>query len=260
VATKSRPVRKVSNNSNDSSKYGRKGAKARAAWLEIPEKAYDPNTKAYCDALWMRVHEEDCPMLLLKDKKKVITLEQADKEGWRIGESGQSGRDRCCFKGYRRKYPEKEFTDDTPGITQIMKSGKLKWHQAGCHRFTISPEHVPMTMGEAMAKTDMDPYVCVHCIERGPNLTTADLEKLKARPVHPSSHPLRAGRRKPSPPIRCLRNRRLTFSSRRRWPRISASRKRPMSIPWRPWKNSWVGGFSSRELAELLPGLPGHRR
>jgi hypothetical protein len=182
---KKQTSKKSDNNSTDSSKYGRKGAKARAAWLEIPEKAYDPNTKAYCDALWMRVHEEDCPMLLLKDKKKVITLEQADKEGWRIGESGQSGRDRCCFKGYRRKYPEKEFTDDTPGITQIMKSGKLKWHQAGCHRFTISPDNVPMTMGEAMAKTDMDPYVCVHCIERGPNLTTADLEKLKARPVAP---------------------------------------------------------------------------
>jgi hypothetical protein len=56
------------------SKYGRKGAKARKAWLEIPEKQYDPDTKAYCDALWMRVHEENCPMLVLKDRKKVITL------------------------------------------------------------------------------------------------------------------------------------------------------------------------------------------
>jgi hypothetical protein len=140
---KKQTSKKSDNNSTDYGKYGRKGAKARKAWLEIPEKAYDPNTKAYCDALWMRVHEEDCPMLVLKDKKKVITLEQADKEGWRIGESGQSGRDRCCFKGYRRKYPEKEFTDDTPGITQIMKSGKLKWHQAGCHRFTISPDMSP---------------------------------------------------------------------------------------------------------------------
>jgi hypothetical protein len=103
-----------SNKSNDYGKYGRKGAKARKAWLEIPEKEYDPNTKAYCDALWMRVHEEDCPMLVLKDKKKVITLEQADKEGWRIGESGQSGRERCCFKGYRRNHPEKEFTMTLP--------------------------------------------------------------------------------------------------------------------------------------------------
>jgi len=170
-------------------KYGRKGAKARKAWLNYPEKEYAPDTKAYCDALWMRVHEEDCPMLLLKDKKKVITLEQADKEGWRIGESGQSGRERCCFQGYRRQHPEKEFTDDTPGITQIMKSERLKWHQAGCHRFNVSPEHVPMTMGEAMAKTDLDPYVCVHCIERGPNLTTVDMEALKNRPTPPEFTP-----------------------------------------------------------------------
>jgi len=169
--------------SKDRRKYGRKGAKARAAWLKIPEKEYDPNTKAYCDALWMRVHESDCPMLVLKDQKKVITLTQADKEGWRIGESGQSGRSRCCFKGYRRKHPEKEFTDETLGITQIMKSGKLKWHQAGCHRFTVSPEHVPMTMGEAMSKTDMNPYVCIHCIERGPGFGMPDFEALKKRPA-----------------------------------------------------------------------------
>jgi hypothetical protein len=48
-----------------------------------------------------------------------------------------------------------------------MKSDRLKWHQAGCHRFTISPKHVPMTMGEAMAKTELNPYVCEHCIEGG---------------------------------------------------------------------------------------------
>jgi len=173
----------------DYSKYGRKGAKARKQWLQIPEKAYDPDTKAYCDALWMRVHEEDCPMLVLKEKKKVITLEQADKEGWRIGESGQSGRERCCFEGYRRQYPEKEFEDDTPGITQIMKSGKLKWHQAGCHRFTISPQHVPMTMGEALAKKELQPYVCVHCIERGPGFGVPDLEALKKRPTPPEFTP-----------------------------------------------------------------------
>ncbi|PXA03522.1 hypothetical protein DDZ13_11095 [Coraliomargarita sinensis] len=178
-----------SNKSKDYGKYGRKGAKARAAWLNYPEKEYDPKTKAYCDALWMRVHEESCPMVLLKDKKRVITLEQADKEGWRIGETGQSGRERCCFHGYRRNHPEKEFNQDTPGLTQIMKSGRLKWHQAGCHRFIIKPEHVPMTMGEAMAKTDMNPYVCVHCIERGPNLTTVDLKKLRQRPTAPEFTP-----------------------------------------------------------------------
>ncbi len=185
--------------SPDAGKYGRKGAKARAAWLDFPEKDYDPNTKAYCDALWMRVHEEDCPMLVLKDQKKVITLEQADNEGWRIGESGQSGRDRCCFQGYRRKHPEKEFTDDTPGITQVMKTGKLKWHQAGCHRFQLSPEQVPMTMGEALAKTDMSPYVCEHCIERGPSVTTADMEKLKQMPIAPEFTPPAGWTPKPFP-------------------------------------------------------------
>ena len=122
----------------DYSKYGPEGAKARKAWLLIPEKQYDPNTKVYCDALWMRVHEENCPMLVLKDRKKVITLEQADKEGWRIGESDQSGRTRCCFPGYRRKYPEADIPEDAMGIAQKMESGKIKWHYAGCHRFTVS--------------------------------------------------------------------------------------------------------------------------
>ncbi len=162
----------------DYGKYGRKGTKARKEWLKIPEKAYDPSTPAVCDALWMRVHEESCPELIMKDVKKVITLEQADKEGWRIGETGQSGRSRCCFQGYRRKHPEKEFDDDTLGIVQIMKSGKPKWHQAGCHRFTVSPEHRVMTMKEALALPD-SPYVCEHCIERGPSVTSVDPVKLK---------------------------------------------------------------------------------
>lgn len=160
-------------------KYGRKGAKARKAWLkDFPEKEYDPNTKAYCDALWMRVHEESCPELILKEHKDVITLEQADKEGWRIGESGQSGRTRCCFQGYRRKYPEKEISEDAIGIVQIMKSGKPKWHLAGCHRFSVSPEHEVMTMKEAMNLPN-NPYVCKHCIERGPSVTSVDPVKLK---------------------------------------------------------------------------------
>lgn len=178
----------------DYGKYGRKGAKARKAWLKIPEKHYDPNTKAYCDALFMRVHEENCPMLLLKDKKKVITLEQADKEGWRIGESGQSGRTRCCFKGYRRKYPEKEFTEDTPGVCQYMKNGtRLKWHQAGCHRFSASPNNMIMTQKEAKAFAKEKGlelfYVCEHCLERGPGLTMPDFEALKKRPIPPTFTP-----------------------------------------------------------------------
>jgi hypothetical protein len=175
----------------DYSKYGEKGAAARKEWLLIPEQEYDPNTKAYCDALWMRVHEEDCPMLVLKDRKKVITLEQADKEGWRIGESGQSGRDRCCFKGYRRKYPEADIPEDANGIAQEMGSGKIKWHYAGCHRFTVSPEHLAMTPIEAEAwGAQLEGYyMCEHCIERGPSLTTADMETLRARPAPPTFTP-----------------------------------------------------------------------
>jgi hypothetical protein len=180
-SSKKSEAKKSNDNDKDYGKYGRKGAKARKAWLEYPEKAYAPTTKAYCDALWMRVHEENCPELLLKDKKKVITLEQADKEGWRIGETGQSGRSRCCFQGYRRKYPEKEFTEDTVGIVQKMKSDKLKWHNAGCHRFGVKPEHFRMTQTEAeKAGAELSGfYVCEHCIERGPSLTTADMEAVR---------------------------------------------------------------------------------
>lgn len=175
----------------DYSKYGRKGAKARKKWIKVfPEKDFAPNTKAYCDALWMRVHEEDCPMLVLKDKKKVITLEQADKEGWRIGESGQSGRSRCCFQGYRRQYPEKDFTEDSPGVVQYMKGGtRLKWHQAGCHRFVTSPSNMLMTQKEGKAFAEDNNlelfYVCEHCIERGPGFGIPDFEALKKRPTPP---------------------------------------------------------------------------
>ena len=50
----------------DYSKYGRKGAKARKAWLQTAEKVYDPNTVVYCDALWMRVHAADSPAFLAR--------------------------------------------------------------------------------------------------------------------------------------------------------------------------------------------------
>lgn len=171
----------------DYSKYGRKGEKARRAWLKIPEKQYDPNTVVYCDTLWMRVHEADCPELVLKDKKKTMTLEEADKEGWRIGESGQSGRSRCCLEGYRRKYPEAEITDDTLGVVQIMKRGKPKFHMAGCHRFTVQKDHKIMTKKEAMALPGA--YMCGHCIERGPGFGIPDMEALKKKPSPPEFTP-----------------------------------------------------------------------
>jgi hypothetical protein len=176
-------VSSSSENSIDYDKYGRKGAKARKRWLQTPDQAYAPDTPAYCDALWMRVHEADCPMLVLENRKRVITLEQADREGWRIGESGQSGRDRCCFEGYRRKHPEKRIPDDARGLVQTLGDGALKWHLAGCHRFVVDPHHVPMTKSEAL---DAGAFVCEHCIERGPSLTTIDMEALRAMPEPPT--------------------------------------------------------------------------
>jgi hypothetical protein len=170
----------------DYSKYGRKGAKARKAWLQHPEKQYDPQTIVYCDALWMRVHAADSPALILKDRKKTMTLEQADREGWRIGESGQSGRERSSLQGYRRKHPEKLIPDDAMGVVQTMKSGKLKWQLAGCHRFVVSPNHIPMTKKQAL---DKGAYVCVHCIERGPSLTTVDMDALRKLPTPPEFTP-----------------------------------------------------------------------
>jgi hypothetical protein len=181
----------------DFSIFGRKGGRARKARLKIPAKHYDPNTKAYCDALWMRVHEEGCPMLILKEKKKVITLEAADKAGWRIGESGQSGRDNCCFIGYRQKYPLKDIPEDAPGLVQKLKSGRIKWQLAGCHRFVVSSENVPMTQREAKKA---GAYVCSHCIERGPSLTAISVENLKKMPTAPGFTPPEGWTPKPFSP------------------------------------------------------------
>jgi len=140
---------------------------------------YGPNTKVYCDALWMRVHAEDCPALILKEKKKTMTLEEADKAGWRIGESGQSGRDHCCLQGYRRKYPKTKIPEDSSGIVHVLKSGVLKWHLVGCHRFTPMSDHRRMTLKEAKEAKCL---ICPHCIERGPSLTTISDEELKKLP------------------------------------------------------------------------------
>jgi hypothetical protein len=46
-----------------------------------------------------------------------------------------------------------------------------------------------MTMGEAMAKTELNPYVCEHCIERGPGFGVPDMEALRKRPVPPEFSP-----------------------------------------------------------------------
>ena len=164
----------------DYSRYGRKGGNARKARLKIPEQNYAPDTTVYCDALWMRVHEESCPMLVLKDLKMTMTLEEADKAGWRIGETGQSGREHCCFHGYRRKYAEKDIPEDALGLAQRMKSGKLKWQLAGCHRFQVSSDQAIMTQKEVLETPGG--YVCEHCIERGPSLTSISEEEFAKRP------------------------------------------------------------------------------
>ena len=128
---------------------------------------YAPDTKVYCDALWFRVHAEDCPALILKDEKQTMTLEQADRAGARIGESGQSGRGNCCLTGYERKYPEKKLADDTILCGNLEKRNYK--HVAGCHRYWPDRTHVRRTLKEWVA----DGYtVCPHCIERGPSVAT----------------------------------------------------------------------------------------
>jgi hypothetical protein len=72
-----------------------------------------------------------------------------------------------------------------------MKSGKIKWHYAGCHRFTVSPDHKAMTPKEAEAwgAQEAGYYMCIHCIERGPSVTTADMAKVRQMPIAPEFTP-----------------------------------------------------------------------
>lgn len=134
-----------------------------------PAVEFDPDTKVYLEALWLRVHAEDCPRNLLKDKKKTITLEEADKAGYRIGESTFSIRRRsyCCLIGYQRKYPEKTISDDA---IIAGNDSKRNWkHLPGCHRYQPDSSHMRRPMKEWVA----DGYdVCPHCIHRGPSEAT----------------------------------------------------------------------------------------
>ena len=66
----------------------------------------------YVDALWYRVHAADSPDLILKEHKKTMTLAEADKAGYRIGEAGQSGRTVTSFVGYKRKHPVKKIPEN----------------------------------------------------------------------------------------------------------------------------------------------------
>lgn len=150
----------------------RRGGNARKNRLKIPEKHYDPNTTVVVDALWMRVHEENCPSLILKEHKDTMTLEEADKQGYRIGESGQSGRGHCCFKGYRRKYPMAVITGDT--IVSGNDNKRHRRHLAGCHRYWPSKDHKRMPRAEWEAQGY---NFCAHCVERGPSRTTISDEQ-----------------------------------------------------------------------------------
>ncbi len=133
---------------------------------------YDPNTKVYADALWFRVHAEDCPELILKEKKKTMTLEEADKAGYRIGQAGQSGRDHCCLVGYQRKHPEKKFTDET--ILAGNNETRNVKHVVGCHRYWPDKSDRRRSQKEWVA----DGFeVCPHCIERGPSVATVSDEE-----------------------------------------------------------------------------------
>ena len=139
---------------------------------DVPAVEYDPNTKVYADALWLRVHAEDCPSLILKDEKKTMTLEEADKAGYRIGESGQSGRENCCLVGYRRKHPDRKLTDET--ILAGNDEQRNFKHIPGCHRYWPESSHRRRPLKDWVA----DGFkVCPHCIERGPATATVSDEE-----------------------------------------------------------------------------------
>lgn len=139
-------------------------------------KTYAPDTTVYVDALWFRVHAADCTELILKDKKKTMTLEEADKAGARIGESGQSGRVDCCLQGYKRKHPAKKFNDQTL-LAGNNEQRNVK-HIPGCHRYWPDRTHARRTLSEWVA----DGFkVCPHCIERGPSFATVSDEAWNQR-------------------------------------------------------------------------------
>lgn len=141
---------------------------------------FDPNTKVYVDALWLRVHAEDSPDLLMKEHKKTMTLEEADKAGYRIGETGQSGRESTSFIGYKRKYPAREISPDTI-LTGNDQQRNVK-HLLGCHRYWPAKSDLRRTRAEWEA----DGFTtCPHCIERGPSQSTLSDEAWDNLPDYP---------------------------------------------------------------------------
>lgn len=139
---------------------------------EPPSVEYDPKTKVYADALWYRVHAEDSPDLILKEHKKTMTLEEADRAGYRIGESGQSGRTISSFQGYKRKHPAKTLTDDT--ILAGNDEQRNVKHLPGCHRYWPDKSDRRRPLKDWVADGFV---VCPHCIERGPSIATVSDEE-----------------------------------------------------------------------------------
>jgi hypothetical protein len=141
---------------------------------------YDPNTIVYIDALWCRAHAADCPDLILKEHKQTMTLGEADQLGYRIGESGQSGRTDCCLHGYTRQHPLAVIEEDAMGVVQTMSDGDHKYHVHGCHRFTPDLQDHRMTLADARGEKGF--YLCEHCIERGPGFAQMSDEEWNKLP------------------------------------------------------------------------------
>lgn len=145
---------------------GAKSGGGQAAKAKGPVVQYAPAMKVYLEAMWQRVHAEDCPRILQKDMMKTMTLEEADKAGYRIGESTASirGRSYCCLEGYQRKYPELELTDDTT-LAGNDSTRNVK-HIPGCHRYWPERDHARRPMKDWL-EDGFD--VCPHCKHRGPS-------------------------------------------------------------------------------------------
>jgi hypothetical protein len=124
-----------------------------------------PGMTVYLEGLWLRVHAPDCGRIIAKDLMKSMTLEEADKAGYRIGEAFFSTRrkDYCCLKGYKRKYPELKIADDAIMAGDDSKGFK---HLVGCHRFWPESSHQRRPMKEWLAGGFP---ICKHCIHRGPS-------------------------------------------------------------------------------------------
>ncbi|OVE76146.1 hypothetical protein BVX97_01790 [bacterium E08(2017)] len=130
---------------------------------KFPPKDYDPNTKVYIDALFFRCHAEDCPALFMKENKKSMTLEEADKAGAMICGVGMKSSQQKCLQGYQRKHPQKQTGDDTLVWAGEGRTGKkLAWHVPGCHRGSGSRSRLK-TRKAALAEGGI---MCEHCAHK----------------------------------------------------------------------------------------------